>query len=59
MLKLNQFFSQVRATNICKLNIRYKEINIKQQAQVTCLGCVLEGAISGDPMALKVINTGK
>ena len=25
-------------------------------SQVTCLGCVLDGSISGDPMALKVIN---
>ena len=45
MTKLNQVSEQSkqsksRAKNICKLNIRYKEINIKQQAQLTYLGCV-------------------
>ena len=34
------------------LPIRCKEINIKQQAQVTYLGCVLDESISGEPMAL-------
>ena len=35
------FASKGRAKNIPKLNIRCKEINIKQQARVTYLGCVL------------------
>ena len=43
------FASKRRAKNIRKLNIRYKEINIKQQAQVTCLRCVLDESISGEP----------
>ena len=34
------------------LPTRCKEINIKQQAQVTYLGCVLDESISGEPMAL-------
>ena len=34
------FASKRRAKNIRKLNIRYKEKNIKQQAQVTYLRCV-------------------
>ena len=50
------FASKQRAKNICKLNIRYKEINIKQQAQVTYLGCVLDKSMSGEPMALKAVN---
>ena len=50
------FVSKQRARNIGKLNIRYKEINIKQQAQVTHLGCVLGESMSGEPMALKVVN---
>ena len=50
------FASRRRAKDICKLNIRYKEINIKQQAQVTYLGCVLGESMSGEPMALKVLN---
>ena len=50
------FASRRRDKDICKLNIRYKEINIKQQAQVTYLGCVLDESMSGEPMALKVLN---
>ena len=34
------FASKRRSKNIRKLNIRYKEKNIKQQAQVTYLRCV-------------------
>ena len=45
-----------RAKNICKLNLSYKEINIKQQAQVRYLGCVLDESMSGEPMALKVVD---
>ena len=39
------FVSKRRAKNIRILNIRYKEINIKQEAQVTYLGCVLDKSI--------------
>ena len=56
MVKLILFASKQRAKNIRKLNIRYKEINMKQQVQVTYLGCVLDEWMSGEPMALKVIN---
>ena len=50
-------FASKRGTkNIRELNIRYKEINIKQQAQVTYLGCVLDESVSGEPMALNVVN---
>ena len=56
MVKLILFASKQRAKNIRKLNIRYKEINMKQQVQVTYLGCVLDESMSGEPMALKVIN---
>ena len=41
---------------MCKLNIRYKEINVTQQVQVTYLGCVLDESVSGERMALKVVN---
>ena len=54
--KLILFASTRRAENIPKLNIRYKEINIKQQAQVTYLGCVLDDSMSGETMALKFVN---
>ena len=50
------FVSKRRAKNNRKLNIRYKEINIKQQAQVTYFGCVLDESMSGEPMALRVVN---
>ena len=50
------FASKRRAKNMRKLNIRYKEINITQQVQVTYLGCVLDESISDERMALKVVN---
>ena len=36
--------------------MRHKEINIKQQAQVTWLGCVLNKSMSVDSMSAKVAN---
>ena len=50
------FSSKRRAKNIRQLNIKYKDINIKQHSKVTYLGCVLDETMSGVPMALKVIN---
>ena len=50
------FESKRRSENISKLNIKYKNINIKQHSKVTYLGCVLDDTMSGEPMALKVIN---
>ena len=48
--------SKRRAKYTRKLNITCKQINIKQQPQVTYLGCVLDESMSGEPMALKVVN---
>ena len=39
-----------------KLNIKYKNIKIKQHSQVTYLGCVLDETLYGEPMALKALN---
>ena len=50
------FSSKRRAKNICQLNIKYKDIDIKQHFEVTNLGCVLDETMSGEPMALEVIN---
>ena len=50
------FASKRRAKNICQLNTKYKDIIIKQYLEVTCLGCVRDQTISGEPMALKVMN---
>ena len=49
------FASKRRIVNICKPNIRYKEIHIKQQAQVIYIKCVLGESMLGEPMALKLI----
>ena len=48
--------SKWRANGIHKLNIRYKEINIKQHAQVYNIWCLLDKSMSGEPMTLKVVN---
>ena len=45
-----------RAKNIRQLNLKYKDTNIKQRSEVTYLGCVLDETMSGEPIALKVIN---
>ena len=54
--KLNQFARDQKTKNILKLNIRYKEINIKRRVQGTYLGCILDESISAQPMTLKAIN---
>ena len=54
--KLIIFASKRRSNNVRQLNIRYNYINIKQHSQVTYLGCVLDETMSGESMALKVIN---
>ena len=48
----NVFASKRRAKNIRQLNIKYKNIYIKQQSEVTYLGCVLDETMSGEPMVL-------
>ena len=39
-----------------ELDIRYKDIKIKQQKHVNYLGCVLDESMSGETMALRVIE---
>ena len=39
-----------------ELDIRYKEIKIKQRKQVNCLGCVLDKTILGETMPLRFIE---
>ena len=48
--------SQRKIKAIKKLNIKYQNIEIKQNSQVSYLGCVMDETMSGEPMALKVIN---
>ena len=50
------FASQHKIKNIKELNIKYQDIEIKQYSQITYLGCVLDETVSGEPMAVKVIN---
>ena len=50
------FASKCTAKNTHQLNIKYKGINIKQHLEVTYLGWMLEETMSGESMALKVIN---
>ena len=38
------------------LNITYGNVNIKQYEKVTYLGCILDNTLSGESMALHVIN---
>ena len=50
------FSSKHRLKNSNPLNIQYKDINIKQYSKVTYLGCIFDETLSGDSMALHVIN---
>ena len=55
----NRFSLQVnniKIKNIKKFIIKYQDIEIKQDSKVTYLGCVMDETMSGEPMALKVIN---
>ena len=50
------FASKRKIKKLQKLEILYNNIPIKQHSGVTYLGCILEGAMSGESMAHKVIN---
>ena len=50
------FSSKHKLKNSKPLNIQYKGINIKQYSKVTYLGCIFDETLSGDSMALHVIN---
>ena len=38
------------------LNIQYNDIKIKQYSKVTYLGCIFDETLSGESMAIHVIN---
>ena len=50
------FASKRKIKSARKLNVKYKNIKIKQHSQVTYLGCVLDETLCGEPMALKALN---
>ena len=50
------FSTKNKKKKIGILEIKYGNINIKQYSKVTYLGCELDENLSGEAMALKVIN---
>ena len=50
------FASKRKIKKLQKLEIIYNNIGIKQHSRVTYLGCILEGTVSGESMANKVIS---
>ena len=50
------FGPKSKLRKVSKLNTTYEGIDIKQNSQITYLGCILDEAMSGEPMAYKTIN---
>ena len=50
------FSTKNRKRKIRTLGIQYGYVKIKQYSKVTYLGCELDDSLSGEAMALKVIN---
>ena len=50
------FASPRKIKSIKKLNIKYQDIEIKQHSHLTYLGCVMDETMSGEPIALKVVD---
>ena len=50
------FASNHKTKRTKKLNVKYKNIKIKQHFQITYLVCVLDKTLSGESMTLKALN---
>ena len=50
------FASKHKIKKVPKLKINYKNIQIKHHSKVTYLGCILDETVSGESIALKIIN---
>ena len=50
------FATKFKIKKAKKLNIKYEDIQIKQHSKVKYLGCMLDETMSGETMALSVIN---
>ena len=50
------FTTKSKIKSARKLNLKYKNIKIKEHLQVTYLGCVLDETLSEEFMALKALN---
>ena len=48
--------SKHKIKNSKLLNIQYNDIKIKQYSKVTYLGCIFDETLSGESMAIHVIN---
>ena len=55
-IKLILFSSKHNLKLVEELDIRYKDIKIKQYKHVNYLGCMLDESMSGETMALTVIE---
>ena len=45
-----------KCKKLCKLNISYGSLKIKQYSEVTYLSCILDESLSGESMALNVVS---
>ena len=50
------FASKFKRKNIKNFHIKYRDIQIKQHFKVKYLGCLLDEIMSGEAMALNVVN---
>ena len=50
------FASKFKRKHIKKLHIKYGDLKIKQHSKVKYLGCLLDETMSGEAMALNVVN---
>ena len=50
------FGSKRKLRKVGKLSITYQGIDVKQNSQVTYLGCILDETMSGEPLAYKTIK---
>ena len=55
-ITISILFSWKRNLKVVELEIRYKDIKIKQYKHVNYLGCMLDESMSGETMALRVIE---
>ena len=50
------FASKFKRKNLKKIHIKYGDIQIKQHSKVKYLGCFVDETMSGEAMALNVVN---
>ena len=55
-LKSIHFATKFKIKKVGKLNIKSGQLQIKQHPKVKYLGCMLDETVSGETMALSIIN---